>query len=397
MPMLRCAFLLSALCFGLVACSNQPRTESSNALQKTKTIGLTSASVLSRPPHWVSDSSRVIKLSAISGEEDSSDWVAVEELDAVLDRDHISINSVPSLGPYQDLLDLLHGRKVDFGLVQADAFEALDGDLQATARERLRYLFRAPNLDLHIVAARDVAALRELDGRKVNVGVEDGGTSLTARISFAKLGIAPEFTFLDHPTALQKLRSGEIQAAVVLAARPSSMIREFVGDGQFHFVPMPIGEVTAGYLPGRFTSDDYPNLIEAGRQVGTLAVARVLAVRNWPEGSTKYIRLARLAKALHSRFQELRHPNHFARWDEVSLSAGIHGWKRFKPAQEILDSSDPLVEDRLQFRKLASASGICSPRQREVDCETFYNDFFSWRKVRRPSATVETSNSVVDR
>jgi uncharacterized protein len=386
--MLRCAclFLIPVVCFSLAACSNEPPTGSTVAAREAATGR--EVSHAARHPRWSSDSTKSIELSAISGDESSSDWVAIEELDAVLDRDRISVRSVPSRGPAEDLLDLLHSRKVDFGIVQLDAFEALEGPLQAAARERLRYIFRAPNTDMHILASSSIGAVRQLDGRKVNIGPDGSSSNLTARQVFKKLAIAPELTTFDEPTALRLLRSGDIDAAIILAARPSESIRAFQSDGMFHLVAVPFEEAVPDYLPGQLTSDDYPNLIQKGQTVDNLAVPRVLAVRNWPKGSIQYSRLARFTKAFYSRFSELQHPGHFAHWNETNLSSGAPGWKRFEPARNLLDSVTPAAGDQLSFRTLAVASGICSRPHQGFDCETFYNDFVAWRKARLLSPQV---------
>ena len=58
-----------------------------------------------------------------------------------------------------------------------------------------------------------------------------------------------------------------------------------------HLLAIPFaGELAETYLPARFSASDYPRLIEADREVSTLAVGNVLAVFNWPERSDRYRR-----------------------------------------------------------------------------------------------------------
>jgi hypothetical protein len=44
-------------------------------------------------------------------------------------------------------------------------------------------------------------------------------------------------------------------------------------------------------LPAVLTSDDYPNLIEPGGRIDTIAVPTVLAAYNWPPNTERYGKL----------------------------------------------------------------------------------------------------------
>jgi len=91
------------------------------------------------------------------------------------------------------------------------------------------------------------------------------------------------------------------------------------------------------YLPSKFTSAEYPNLIASGEEVETVAVGNILAVFNWSEGSDRYKKVARFTDAFFTRFPELQKPGFGSKWKDVNLAAEVPGWIRFKPAQEWLD------------------------------------------------------------
>ncbi|WP_046868727.1 TAXI family TRAP transporter solute-binding subunit [Microvirga massiliensis] len=299
----------------------------------------------------------------------------------ILDRDRLRLRPIPGRGPLQDLVDLLHRPDIDVAIVQTDALEAMTD--QADASKRLRYLFRVPNQELHVLALRDITEIRQLEGRKVNIDRPGSGTHLTARALFDKLGITVEFTTDDQVTARQRLQSGEIQAAISLASRPSSEILDFPSYpsyGQFHLVSIPFEESVSNYIPAQFTADDYPHLVKAGQRVETIAVGRVLAVRDSPRASSRYRRLTRLSEVIHARFDELKQKGHDPRWAEIDLSATAPGWQRFEPAQNLLDRSARQAAEQRASRRIAAETGICSIRASAQGSRS-YNAFIEWRQT----------------
>jgi uncharacterized protein len=371
--------VFAVLCSSLEGCSNEsPRSASVAMTGDTANDRRSSGSqAVSRR-----GSEQTLAISAITGEENSTYSRTIVDLTEVLDRAQLRLQPVASQGPRQDLLSLLHRSNIDVAVMQTDVLEALPDHVQAAARERLRYVFRVPNKELHVLAPRDVTEVHQLEGRKVNIDRPGSGTHLTARFVFERLGIKPEFTTYDQLTARKRLQSGEIQAAILLAPRLSGEVLAFPSYGQFHLLPIPLEEGIRSYYPARFTADDYPHLVENGRPVETIAVGRVLAVREWREGSARHQHLTRLAEAIYSHFDELQQPGHDPGWRDVDPLAPAPGWQQFRPAQNLLDERAQQADERRAFERFAAASGMCSVPASPAAFERLYNDFMEWRKAR---------------
>jgi TRAP-type uncharacterized transport system substrate-binding protein len=276
-------------------------------------------------------------LTVLSSEPDGAFPNVIAELDSALSQDRLRVfSSMLGRGTLQALRDLERLPDVDIAVVQADAIAALG---EGPLRRRLRYIARLYNKELHVLAGRDITDLRQLHGRKVNIDRPGTGTHVMARTVFEKLGVAPDFTTDDQATSHQKLRSGEIAAAVYVAPRPAREVTEFQADGRFHLLAVPYQDEVRDYLPAELHARDYPNLIQGGRPVATVAVPTVLAVLNWPEGTERYGRLARFVDAYFSRFDEIREAARRGKWDAAPPPATVPGWQRFRPAQEWLDRS----------------------------------------------------------
>jgi TRAP-type uncharacterized transport system substrate-binding protein len=253
----------------------------------------------------------------------------------VLANDKLRVLPILGGGPLQTIDDLLRLPGIDVGVVQVDAPESLTAAMRTLVRKRLRYIARLYDEEIHVLATRDIHELRHLDGRRVAIGPSGSATSLTSRSLFEKLAIQPITAELDHASALDRLRSGGLDAVLLVAARPARLISDLKADERFHLVSVDYqDELAELYLPGRLEPTDYPNLIHETKPVPTIAVGTVLAVVDWPKGTRGHRRAVRLARAFYSRFGELHGPGRHPKWGEVSPTAMAPGWQLFKPAED---------------------------------------------------------------
>jgi TRAP transporter TAXI family solute receptor len=184
-------------------------------------------------------------LGVISGGADGTYIRIAADLANVLDGEDLRILPIIGRGSLQNLRDIMFLRGIDIGIVQMDALEGLRADgLQNQAIQRLRYITRLYNEEVHLIANKSIADIRQLEGKKVNIDVPGRGTNLSARIIFEKLGIKPQLTTFDQASSYARLRSGEIDAALYVAGRPVRAISEFQSEGRFHLLPIPYeGEI----------------------------------------------------------------------------------------------------------------------------------------------------------
>jgi uncharacterized protein len=122
--------------------------------------------------------------------------------------------------------------------------------------------------------------------------------------------------------AIEKLKSGEIAASVLVAGKPAlSMLRLRPSDG-LSFLRIPYTkDLDTNYLPASLTHDDYPEIIPVGQTVDTIADGAILIAYNWPEGTDHYQRVERFINALFPRIAEFQKPPHHAKWRELLSSA----------------------------------------------------------------------------
>ena len=326
------------------------------------------------------------------------------DLAAVLDKgDQLRILPIVGKGSVQNITDLLYLRGIDVGIVQSDVLGYVRKEkLHANIEQRIRYVTKLYNEEVHILASKDVGQLSDLAGKKVNVDVAGSGTAMTASTLFGTLGVDVEPTNFDQALALQKLKDGEITAMVYVAGKPTDLFRKINGDSNLHFVPMPLtADLLQIYLPSSLTHDDYPALVADGQSIDTVAVGAVMAVYNWEPNGERYKRVATFVDAFFDNIGEFLKPPRHPKWQEVNLAAQLPGWTRFRPAQEWLDRrSTPAgagydlalknsFEEFLAFINETSGRGgqSVSPQSREA----LFARFLDWRKHQQEQGAGEAA------
>jgi len=274
----------------------------------------------------------------ITGGMEGADLGEVTDLAASLDgsRDHLRILPVAGKGAFQNVIDVIFARGVDIGIIQSDVLAALKRNPPFPRIESfLQYITKLSDEEVHILAAKDIRSVEDLVSKKVNFGVRDSGTYLTANVIFGKLGIAVDATSFSQPVALEKLRRGEISALVYVAGKPARLFKEVRPDENLHFLSIErASDPNEGYTPATLTAEDYPELIEAEAPITTIAVGTVLAVYNWPPGTERYRKVAQFVKAFIDRLHDLQTPPHHPKWRDIDLAAAVPGWTRFAPAEQ---------------------------------------------------------------
>ena len=268
---------------------------------------------------------------------------------------------------------------VDLAIVPMDALgnPGADGaDKIAGWRNRAPYLARLANEPIALIAPRAIADIRQLAGRKVNVGAADGATAASAAIVFSRLSIAPTMTNEALPDALSRLAHGEIDAIFLVGAGSgdSRALAEFGKDGRFHIVAIPYAPaLQALYCPMRLTARDEANLIGGDDKVDTIGVPTALLAIDATADSPRAERLAPLIDRLFAQFDQSVGALHGSHWSDVNLAARIAGWPRFGASQAWLDqnrgAADPALET---FRGGAEAAASASEGPNGADSDKLY-------------------------
>jgi uncharacterized protein len=287
------------------------------------------------------------------------------DLAAVLD-DGERLRVLPVLGKNQEqnVIDILRLRTIDMGFVASDTLDLVKAKYGIqNIDNRLKYITKIFNADLHIVARKEIKTIYDLEGKKIfcPIGYPTLLNILNRLQIKANIDTTP-----DDIGVLQKMLNGEGDAWIVLAGKIAPIIRNIKNDeGRFHLVAVPWDKAVQDvYLPSSITNADYPNLAANGETVDTLALSIVLMVYNWPPGTERYNRIANFIDAMFSKIDLLRQPIRHPKWRETSIFATVPGVQRFKAAEDWLEAHQTDNEARTTVTR--------DPQ--------LYNEFLQWRR-----------------
>jgi len=306
------------------------------------------------------------------------------DLAAVLnDGDELRILPVTSQGAVQNVRDVRFLRGIDLGFTVSNILGHFRrtgelGDLE----ERLVYIMKISNDEIHLVTRSYVTNLQQLRGRKVNFNSKGSGTQMTARDIFTSLNIEVEEVNLGPADAFAKLANGEIAATVLTSSKPAAAIAPLKASEGYRLLPVPYAKpLRDAYLPSTLTHEDYPDLIAKGETVDTIAASSVLFAYNWPKNSDRYRRVDKFVKALFAKFTELQKPPRNPHWREANLAATVPGWKRFGGAEELLASyrEQTVAGMREQFDQFIARRSGKVPTS-EPERNQLFNEFLRWRQ-----------------
>jgi hypothetical protein len=297
------------------------------------------------------------------------------------DGDNLHVLPIVTRGPAENVEALLYLRGVDVAIINSDALEQFKA-LVPNIQKRITYILNLFPSELHIFVRPEIKSLNDLRGKKVNFNTPGTAAAYSGPLIFEQLKLNVDKTFIPHQVALEQMKTGQgdMEAVVFITSKPIDAFLRGKWEPGFKFLPVPLGD-SEFYLPSTLTASDYPQLIPQGEEVQTIAIPTILAAFNWPRGSDRYKRVARLTDYLFNRLDKLQGPGFHPKWKDVNLAAKVPGLDRFPAAQEWLDGAG--------IAKLAAAPspGAAASAQPEsgivpatVEQRQLYREFLEWRR-----------------
>ena len=313
-------------------------------------------------------------VSIIAGSPEETYLDITHDLAVLLNDDNLRILPIVGMGGAQNIRDVLYLKGVDIGITSTQMLRyfASTGELSTALDQRLNYITRMFPEEMHVVAGRGVKTIEELNGKKVNFSDSGSSTQITARDVFGLLGIAVSEVNLSQADAITAIKNGEIAATVVFSGKPAGIFSHVSANDNLHLLEIPITRTLENvYSAAQLEQTLYPNLIDKGQTIQTIAVDAVLITNNWQPASDRYRRVAKFVEALFSRFAEFKKPPRHPKWQEVDLSKELPGWQRFPAAQELLQQAK-FDEFRAKFHGGSVAAQSATEKQR------LFREFREW-------------------
>jgi uncharacterized protein len=252
---------------------------------------------------------------------------------------NVRVLSVDGGAAVQNVEDVLYLRNIDMALTTQEALNYLKGtgELGPNLAQKLTYVAPLFPNPLQILARSGATSIKDLSGKKVSFNNKGSATAQFVPKIFKTLGIDVQEFYMPQADALEKLRSGEIDATICSCPTPVPAFASVRPEWGLRFVSVPYDKsIQESYLPASIGNEDYPTLIAKEEKVDTIAASTVLISYNWDKGTVRYERTAKFVDAFFSKISEFYKPPRNPLWKSVNLAATIPGWTRFPAAEEWL-------------------------------------------------------------
>jgi uncharacterized protein len=332
-------------------------------------------------------------IAIVSGNPNGTYLSIAYDLSAVLDNgDEFRILPVVGKGGGQNIRDVRFLKGVDLGITQSIILnEFRESNEIGNIDQTIVYIAKLFNEEMHVVVRADsgIDTVEQLAGKKVNFSDPGSGSQISTRNIFKRLGIKAQEVNMGQADAFEKIKSGEIAATVLIAGKAAGSMAKLKAADGFRFLPVPFAkQLQNDYLPAVLEHADYPNMIEPGASVDTVAVSAVLIAYNWPRGSDRYNRIAKFVDTFFPRLAELQKPPRHPKWRETNLAAVLPGWTRFAAAEEWLahnrTQQSAGAATRAQFDQFLAAQRGAGKIKSSANDEQLFQEFVKWQARQRP-------------
>jgi len=250
---------------------------------------------------------------------------------------------------------LLNDPSVDVAFVSIDALSAAAAT-DPTLSDRLELVVRLAPQEIHVLARTDIDSVADLAGRKVSFGPVGSSSAATAAALFKALSISVEAESLDASAAIERLKQGTIDAAVIVGGKPYPLIGAVPANSGVHLLPIPFGAPRPTYQPAS-TSATIPISFKLAARCRPLRPA-------WCCSRQRAIRDRRSASHISSKCFSLVLPSYRSRSDTQNgvsstlLRACLDSAARKPPRHGSMHARQKLGQSRL-----SQAPVRYSPRQ----------------------------------
>jgi TRAP-type uncharacterized transport system substrate-binding protein len=316
----------------------------------------------------------------------STDLAITHQLAAVLgDGDEMRILPMVGAGGGRNIRDVRFMKGIDLGITQTNLLARMrqSGEIGGLD-DKIVYVAKLFNEELHIVVRADsgITGIEQLNGRAVSLGEPGGATQAIAHDVLERLGIAVREVNTAGTDPIARLTAGEIDAVALIGGKPIPAVAQRSG---LRLLAVPFAKpLRDEFLPAALTSDDYPEMMEPGSRVDTLAVGTVLIAYNWGKDSDQYKKIRRFVAAFFPQIAKLQAAPLHPKWREVNLAATLPGWTRFSAAESWLaqhkSEDGQAVSERDKFDQFVRARG--GDAGSADDHEKLFQEFLQWSDAR---------------
>jgi TRAP transporter TAXI family solute receptor len=176
-----------------------------------------------------------------TGPSDGTYFQIAQDIKNVAGKEGIDTQVMPTKGSIENI-QLLGTGKVDLAIVQLDALRFVSDVLKQEKGldlfDSIKVIMNLYPEEIHILSNKDdIQTFYQLEGKRLSVGTEGGGTALTSAVLLTIYDIKATVSFDTFDDAIKKMEQGSVDAVAFVGGAPVPFIAKL--NSKFHFIRLP--------------------------------------------------------------------------------------------------------------------------------------------------------------
>jgi uncharacterized protein len=176
-----------------------------------------------------------------TGPSDGSYFQIAQDIKNVAAKEQIDIQVMPTKGSIENI-QLLGSGKVDLAIVQLDALRFVTDVLKKQKDfdlfDSIKVILNLYPEEIHVLSNKDdIQTFYQLEGKRISVGTEGGGTAITAAVLLSVYDLKAMTSVDSFDDAMKKMEQGNLDAVMFVGGAPVPFIGKL--NSKVHFVRLP--------------------------------------------------------------------------------------------------------------------------------------------------------------
>lgn len=275
-------------------------------------------------PQVLTESSQPEELNILTASEVGTYYAIAKDLEKLVAQSGIDLDLIPTAGALRNIHELYVHPNISLALSQLDVLAFMNtvanGDQEIRQQyEALRLVLPLYQEEVHLLVHDEINSISDLNGKKVAIGNQGSGTSMTAIMMLHNARVAPqELLELEHLKALDALRKREIDAAFYVVGVPEpALVEEVAAKDKLKLLPLRIEPIPNDEF---FSKLYFSTIIPANTYSWQQEPVETVAVQSalFTVDSRNCQQVGQLAKLVYDNLDWLKQNGH-PKWQSVTF------------------------------------------------------------------------------
>jgi TRAP transporter TAXI family solute receptor len=181
----------------------------------------------------------------VTGPQEGTYFQIAQDIKSLAAKDGVELQVTATKGSVENI-ELLGSGKVELAIVQLDVLRFVSDVLKEYKGldlfDKIKVVLNLYPEEIHVLSnKKDIQTFYHLEGKRVSVGAQGGGSALSAAVLFSVYDINATISFDSFEEAVKKIDQGALDAVIFVGGSPVPFIDKL--GGKLHLIRLPANAV----------------------------------------------------------------------------------------------------------------------------------------------------------